>query len=106
MALVWQRLEFPYEQRGQRGGTACRGSGGDRGVHPDVPALQWAVLLAGLYGFQTALGRLPDGFSLGGTAQRNSGVLMHAFVVFVLMLASLVFTEVCLPARYGTSSWT
>jgi hypothetical protein len=68
-------------------GTACRGSGGDRGVHPDVPALQWAVLLAGLHGFQTALGRLPDRFSLGGTAQRNADVLM---------LASLGFTEVCL----------
>jgi hypothetical protein len=61
-----------------------------------VPAVQWAALLAGSYVFQTVLGRLPDGFSLGGTAQRNADVLMHAFVVFVLMLGSLGITEVCL----------
>jgi hypothetical protein len=61
-----------------------------------VPVAQLAALVVSLYVFNAALERLPDGFTLGGAAQSNADVIMHAFVVFVLMLGPLVFTKVFL----------
>src|ERR1700730_2111159 len=54
-----------------------------------VPVAQLAALVVALQVFYAAFGRLPDGFTLGGTAQSNADVTMHAFVVFVLMLGPL-----------------
>jgi hypothetical protein len=61
-----------------------------------VPVAQLAALVVSLYLFYASLGRLPDGFSIGGGARSNADVLMHAFVVFALMIAPLVFTKVLL----------
>jgi len=61
-----------------------------------VPVAQLAALVVTSYLFYALLGRLPDGFTIGGGARSNADVLMHAFVVFALMIAPLVFTKVFL----------
>jgi hypothetical protein len=65
-------------------------------VVASVPVAQLAALFGSLYIFYVAMRRLPDGFTIGGVAQSNADVTMHAFVVFVLMLGPLVFTKVFL----------